>query len=144
VEMVETGRSSQAQATRRRGVSCRTLSLKENTLTRYFSWSIVIISNQGIGPDKLINWKKKIPLIASAVSCPSLTHSLPSLPRRSKDANDLTSYQMPEVPFHIFAATGRDQFRKPMPGIWFELCALFAQSGVTIGRFRSSLRTKLC
>jgi hypothetical protein len=41
--------------------------------------------------------------------------------------------QIPDVPFHIFAAIARDGFRKPMPGIWHELEHIFRGDGVTIG-----------
>lgn len=68
-------------------------------------FSVVLISNQSLKPSELVEWKKKIPLIAAAV---------------------------PELPFRIFAATARDGYRKPMPGIWFELERIFAQDGITI------------
>ena len=32
------------------------------------------------------------------------------------------------------AATGKDQYRKPMPGMWHELEKIFTEEGVTIGR----------
>jgi hypothetical protein len=41
------------------------------------------------------------------------------------------------VPFHIFAATGRDLYRKPMPGMWYELERTFAEAGVVIGKYHS-------
>lgn len=73
-------------------------------------YSIVLISNQNLKSAALINWKKKIPLIAAAV---------------------------PDVPFRIFAATAKDGHRKPMPGIWFELERIFAEEGVTIDKSAS-------
>ncbi|EMD34476.1 hypothetical protein CERSUDRAFT_67454 [Gelatoporia subvermispora B] len=73
-------------------------------------YSIVIITNQALRSAALVDWKKKVPLVAAAVN----------------------------VPFRLFAATARDGFRKPMPGMWYELERIFAQDGVTIDK-RASL-----
>ncbi|KAI0278338.1 PNK3P-domain-containing protein [Russula aff. rugulosa BPL654] len=70
-------------------------------------FSVVLMSNQILKSSQLVEWKKKIPLIAAAV---------------------------PELPFRIFAATARDGHRKPMPGMWFELERIFAQDGITIDK----------
>jgi bifunctional polynucleotide phosphatase/kinase len=32
------------------------------------------------------------------------------------------------------AATQKDKFRKPMPGMWYEIERIFQEEGVTIGR----------
>ncbi|RDX45439.1 PNK3P-domain-containing protein [Lentinus brumalis] len=69
-------------------------------------YAVVIISNQALRTSALISdWKKKIPLIANALS---------------------------DVPFHIFAATEKDGYRKPIPGMWYELERIFAQDHVQI------------
>ncbi|KAH9994624.1 polynucleotide kinase 3 phosphatase-domain-containing protein [Russula vinacea] len=68
-------------------------------------FSVVLMSNQSLKSSELVEWKKKIPLIAAAI---------------------------PELPFRIFAATARDGHRKPMPGMWTELERIFAQDGITI------------
>ncbi|KAG2020586.1 polynucleotide kinase 3'-phosphatase [Coprinopsis cinerea AmutBmut pab1-1] len=72
-------------------------------------FSIVFISNQAIKPLPLKNWKEKVKLIANALG----------------------------IPFRIFAANTKDQYRKPMPGMWDELEAIFAKDGVTIDRDQS-------
>ncbi|KAG9047609.1 hypothetical protein FS837_001867 [Tulasnella sp. UAMH 9824] len=84
-------------------------------------YSIVLVTNQALGeppkgkskdPDaraKLPKFKKffdKLPLIASAI---------------------------PTVPFRIFVASSKDQYRKPIPGTWFELEKLFKNEGIEIG-----------
>ncbi|KAM5535591.1 hypothetical protein V8D89_010758 [Ganoderma adspersum] len=69
-------------------------------------YSVVIITNQALRTTALVNdWKKKIPLIAAA---------------------------LPEVPFHIFAATEKDGYRKPIPGMWYELERIFREQDVQI------------
>ncbi|KAH7927691.1 PNK3P-domain-containing protein [Leucogyrophana mollusca] len=68
-------------------------------------YSIVLISNQALKSQQLEDWKKKIPLIAAA---------------------------LPSLPFHIFAATAKDSYRKPMPGMWYELSRIFLEDGVQI------------
>lgn len=59
------------------------------------SAAIIIISNQNIKDKKLETWKRKIKRLAPGLG----------------------------VPFHIFAALEKDQFRKPAPGMWDELTA---------------------
>ncbi|KAG8953997.1 hypothetical protein FRC04_000981 [Tulasnella sp. 424] len=76
-------------------------------------YAIVIVTNQALGEPpkgkakdvdaraKLPRFKKffdKLPLIASAI---------------------------PTVPFRVFVATAKDQYRKPIPATWFELEKLF-------------------
>ncbi|PCH38769.1 PNK3P-domain-containing protein [Wolfiporia cocos MD-104 SS10] len=68
-------------------------------------YSIVIITNQALRSATLEEWKKKIPLIAAAV---------------------------PEVPFRLFAATAKDSYRKPIPGMWYELERMYAEKQVRI------------
>ncbi|RPD65808.1 PNK3P-domain-containing protein [Lentinus tigrinus ALCF2SS1-7] len=69
-------------------------------------YSVVIITNQALRTSTLISeWKKKIPLIANALS---------------------------EVPFRIFAAIEKDGYRKPIPGMWYELERIFAEDDVQI------------
>lgn len=41
--------------------------------------------------------------------------------------------QLPDVPFHIFAACAKDGYRKPMPGMWYELERIFKEHHVDIG-----------
>ncbi|KAI1790709.1 PNK3P-domain-containing protein [Ganoderma leucocontextum] len=69
-------------------------------------YSVVITTNQALRTTALISdWKKKIPVIAAA---------------------------LPDVPFHIFAATEKDGYRKPIPGMWYELERIFAEQNVQI------------
>ncbi|KAI0811093.1 PNK3P-domain-containing protein [Irpex lacteus] len=69
-------------------------------------YSIVIVTNQNLrGKDGISNWKKKIPVVASSI---------------------------PDVPFHIYAATEKDGYRKPMPGMWYEIRRLYEEQGVHI------------
>lgn len=101
----------------------------EETLTRRLtsleSYSIVIVTNQALrGASAIPEWKKKVPVFAASVS---------ALLRPLMKWN-LTSEQLPEVPFHIFAATARDGYRKPIPGIWYEIQRIFAEDNVIIGR----------
>ncbi|KAI0027835.1 polynucleotide kinase 3 phosphatase-domain-containing protein [Vararia minispora EC-137] len=70
-------------------------------------YSIAIISNQKVKGRVLEDFKNKIPSIAKAI---------------------------PDIPFHIFAATSADGFRKPMVGIWRELERIFAEDGITVDR----------
>ena len=37
------------------------------------------------------------------------------------------------MPFRLLAATGKDQYRKPMPGMWHEIERIFKEEGVQIG-----------
>ncbi|KAJ2916023.1 hypothetical protein MD484_g4408, partial [Candolleomyces efflorescens] len=73
-------------------------------------YSIVIISNQNLKATPLKTWKEKVALIARALE---------------------------PVPFRLFAATVKDQYRKPMPGMWDELERLYAQDGVQIDKEES-------
>src|SRR5258706_5377930 len=41
--------------------------------------------------------------------------------------------QLHDTPFRIFAATQRDWYRKPMPGMWYEIESMFKSSSVDIG-----------
>jgi bifunctional polynucleotide phosphatase/kinase len=70
-------------------------------------YSIILISNQALKQQHLEGWKKKIPLISAA---------------------------LPSVPFRIFAASAKDGFRKPMPGMWNELEHIFSEDGVQIDK----------
>ncbi|KAF9052748.1 polynucleotide kinase 3 phosphatase-domain-containing protein [Panaeolus papilionaceus] len=87
--------------------SCVLNKLKEVHADGY---AIVLISNQGIKPALLKTWKEKIPLIAVAFG---------------------------DIPFRIFAATLKDQYRKPMPGMWAELERIFKDEGITIDKSSS-------
>jgi bifunctional polynucleotide phosphatase/kinase len=69
----------------------------------------------------LKTWKDKVKIIAGAVSLPAGTPFYFLMPLQL------------DVPFRLFAATAKDQFRKPMPGMWEGLEAMFAAGGVTIG-----------
>lgn len=46
--------------------------------------------------------------------------------------------QIPDIPFLILAATSRDQYRKPIPGMWWELQKLWENKGVEIGEHPSN------
>ncbi|KIL68653.1 hypothetical protein M378DRAFT_158497 [Amanita muscaria Koide BX008] len=73
-------------------------------------YAIVIISNQAINSLALKKWKQKIPSIAAALS---------------------------ELPFRLFAATAKDWYRKPMPGMWYELERIFRADGIEIDKTAS-------
>ncbi|KAF8803640.1 PNK3P-domain-containing protein [Phlegmacium glaucopus] len=73
-------------------------------------YSLLIISNQGIKPAALKVWKEKIPLIGEALN---------------------------DVPFRLLAATRKDQYRKPMPGMWNEIEKIFLEEGVQIDKAES-------
>ncbi|KIK63827.1 hypothetical protein GYMLUDRAFT_71948 [Collybiopsis luxurians FD-317 M1] len=73
-------------------------------------YSVAIISNQALKSAQLITWKEKIALIAAA---------------------------LPSVPFRLFAASAKDGFRKPMPGMWNELSRIFKEDGVEIDKTAS-------
>jgi bifunctional polynucleotide phosphatase/kinase len=68
-------------------------------------YAIVIISNQAIKDVALNKWKQKITSIAEALG---------------------------EVPFRLLAATAKDRYRKPMPGMWCELERMFCEGGIEI------------
>ncbi|ETW85637.1 hypothetical protein HETIRDRAFT_470728 [Heterobasidion irregulare TC 32-1] len=72
--------------------------------------AVVLISNQAIRSSQLEEWKKKISLVASA---------------------------LPDVPFRLLAATAKDGYRKPMPGMWYELERVFKAEGVEIDKATS-------
>ena len=48
--------------------------------------------------------------------------------------------QLPDVPFYLFAATAKDAYRKPLPGMWRELERIFTEKGVFIGKNGSKPR----
>ncbi|KAH9925332.1 PNK3P-domain-containing protein [Fomitopsis serialis] len=73
-------------------------------------YSVVIITNQALKSGALESWKKKVPAIAAALS---------------------------DVPFRILAAVARDGYRKPMPGMWYELERIFTSDGVVIDKSSS-------
>ena len=75
-----------------------------------------------------MEWRrKKIPSIAAAVRS-QIPHHVYS-----------HSYQLPDVPFRIFGASEKDQFRKPIPGIWTALENIYAESGIIIGKAATSV-----
>lgn len=55
-----------------------------------------------------------------------------ALPCRSPLASN-TVIQLPDVPFRLFAACAKDGYRKPMPGMWYELERIFKEHHVDIG-----------
>ncbi|KAF9532384.1 polynucleotide kinase 3 phosphatase-domain-containing protein [Crepidotus variabilis] len=73
-------------------------------------YAIVIISNQALKSAALKNWKVKVENIAQA---------------------------MKDIPFRIMAATQKDGFRKPMPGMYRELERIFQLEGVEIDKSQS-------
>ncbi|KAG9318286.1 polynucleotide kinase 3 phosphatase-domain-containing protein [Chiua virens] len=70
-------------------------------------YAVVLVSNQALHATALEEWKKKIPLIGNA---------------------------LPDVPFRLFAACAKDGYRKPMPGVWYELERIFKEQHVEIDR----------
>ncbi|CAA7267972.1 unnamed protein product [Cyclocybe aegerita] len=73
-------------------------------------YAILLVSNQGIKPGALKTWKEKIPLIGQALNT---------------------------VPFRILAAIQKDRFRKPMPGMWYEIERVFKEENVEIDKSSS-------
>ncbi|KAH8116055.1 PNK3P-domain-containing protein [Phellopilus nigrolimitatus] len=73
-------------------------------------YTVVFFSNQCLHEKKLVQWKQKIPSIAKALH---------------------------DVPFVIFAATAKDVYRKPMPGMWVALEKLALEAGITIDKAQS-------
>ncbi|KAF8623947.1 hypothetical protein AX15_006112 [Amanita polypyramis BW_CC] len=73
-------------------------------------YAIVIVSNQAINASALKKWKQKIYLIAAA---------------------------LPDTPFRLFAATAKDRYRKPMPGIWYEFERIAHSTGLEIDKSAS-------
>lgn len=51
---------------------------------------------------------------------------------------NLTLGKLPEVPFHLYAATAKNGYRKPMPGMWYALEALFRNEGASVGKIMLS------
>ncbi|KAJ3565098.1 hypothetical protein NP233_g7866 [Leucocoprinus birnbaumii] len=68
-------------------------------------YTIVIISNQAIKPGPLKQWKEKVAAMA---------------------------LELKDVPFWIFAANARDEYRKPMLGMWWEVEKIFKTQSVQI------------
>jgi bifunctional polynucleotide phosphatase/kinase len=93
------------------------------TFQRY---SVVVISNQALKPGNLEPWKKKMTSISAAVGISAHLSSHHLTP-------DHIIFQLPEVPFRIFAATAKDEYRKPIPGMWLELERIFRSDNVCIG-----------
>ncbi|KXN90445.1 Bifunctional polynucleotide phosphatase/kinase [Leucoagaricus sp. SymC.cos] len=85
-------------------------------------YTIAIISNQAIKPAALKQWKEKVVSMASRVQ---LTINILNFAK-------LNPYQLKDVPFWIFAATAKDQYRKPMLGMWWELEKIFEKRNVKI------------
>ncbi|KAF5372986.1 hypothetical protein D9758_001788 [Tetrapyrgos nigripes] len=73
-------------------------------------FSIIIISNQALKPAALVNWKRKIESFAASMS---------------------------STPFQLFAATAKDNYRKPMLGMWQELTRIYKKDGVEIDKSNS-------
>ncbi|EIW85323.1 PNK3P-domain-containing protein [Coniophora puteana RWD-64-598 SS2] len=73
-------------------------------------YTVVFISNQALKSQQIDLWNLKIPSIAAKLS---------------------------DVPFHIFAATAKDGFRKPMPGMWDELERIFGEDSMQIDKSAS-------
>lgn len=73
-------------------------------------YAVVIVSNQAINSTALKKWKRKISLIAAA---------------------------LPDVPFRLYAATAKDSYRKPMPGIWYEIERAARMDGIEIDKSSS-------
>ena len=46
----------------------------------------------------------------------------------------LIPVKLSEVPFHLYAATAKNGYRKPMPGMWYALEGLYKAEGVPIGK----------
>ncbi|KAJ7242548.1 PNK3P-domain-containing protein [Mycena haematopus] len=75
-------------------------------------YAIVVVSNQaGLKNRKKVDeWKMKLGLIAAA---------------------------LPNLPFRLYAATVKDNYRKPMIGMWEALERLYAEDGVQIDKASS-------
>jgi hypothetical protein len=77
-------------------------------------------------------WEAKIGLIAKEVRL--IIQLLKHLAQELLLLMSLSLLQIPEVPFHIFAATEQDGFRKPRPGMWNNLIrALYSKENVVFG-----------
>ncbi|KLO19121.1 PNK3P-domain-containing protein [Schizopora paradoxa] len=68
-------------------------------------YAIVFISNQNLGDTRVKSWKTKFNAIAES---------------------------LPDLPFRIFAATDKDIFRKPLPGMWYALESIYKSGDVSI------------
>lgn len=66
-------------------------------------------------------------MVAAAVGAHSIVAALLPL-------NDVV--KLPDVPFRILAACAKDEYRKPMPGMWNELERIFKEDNVEISRFQ--------
>ena len=68
-----------------------------------------------------------------------------SLSCRCAVISDRRGEQLPDVPFRILAACAKDEYRKPMLGMWNELERIFKEHDVEIGRFkaRSKIRESM-
>ncbi|KIY63839.1 PNK3P-domain-containing protein [Cylindrobasidium torrendii FP15055 ss-10] len=68
-------------------------------------YTVVIVSNQGVKPKVLETWRSKVRAIADA---------------------------LPDVSFYIFAATAKDIFRKPLPGIWDAIRRIWGEVQISV------------
>lgn len=93
-----------------------------------FRYAVVLISNQALHAAALEDWKKKIPLVANAVCHVWFLFSSTPPPDTVIRAGKL-----PDVPFRLFAACAKDGYRKPMPGMWYELERIFKEQHIDIG-----------
>ncbi|KAJ7070578.1 polynucleotide kinase 3 phosphatase-domain-containing protein [Mycena amicta] len=76
-------------------------------------YAIVLITSDGrflLNDTHLNQWKQKLGLIADTI---------------------------PNIPLRIFAAAAKDNFRKPMIGIWDELERIFAEDEIKIDKYAS-------
>ena len=90
---------------------------------------IVFLSNQG-RKSQHGSWKEKITHLARAVS---YFYSISNLLDEKKLGDE-------GVPFLIFGAMAKDEYRKPMPGMWVALERIAKDASVVIGQ-SSLLRT---
>ncbi|EIM90535.1 PNK3P-domain-containing protein [Stereum hirsutum FP-91666 SS1] len=99
-----------------------------------------------VGPTEFIWWKEGVPKKLTAVS--QAGYSLVFITNQAglkgpkqvdewKRKMSKFSVALPDVPFRIFAATAKDGFRKPIPGMWYELERIFKESGVEIDKSQS-------
>ncbi|KAI5122008.1 hypothetical protein M0805_001840 [Coniferiporia weirii] len=70
-------------------------------------YTVVFFSNQCLNEKRLKLWRQKIPSIAKSLR---------------------------DVPFILFAATAKDMYRKPMPGMWVTLEKLVTDAGKSIDK----------
>ncbi|EDR11359.1 uncharacterized protein LACBIDRAFT_316135 [Laccaria bicolor S238N-H82] len=69
-------------------------------------YALVIVTNQAIKPAAMNIWRQKIPQLAAVLN----------------------------LPFRIFVAVAKDEYRKPMPGMWNELDRIFNEQGTKIDK----------